>query len=91
MAALLASFAAAESPQCSPSKIASPSIPDARVLDLSAAPVTKFPYKDSTLDFCNVTVTYTHPGWDDTIHVTVWLPLSGWSGRLEGSGGGEHA
>lgn len=91
VAALLTSFAAAESSQCSSSNIASPSIPDARVLDLSAAPVTKFPHKDSTLDFCNVTVTYTHPGWNDTIHVTVWLPLSGWSGRLQGSGGGEFA
>lgn len=91
MAALLTSVAtAAEYPQCS-SDIASPSVPDAHVLGLSAELVTKYPFKDSTLDFCNVTVTYTHPRWDDTIHVTVWLPLSGWSGRLQGSGGGEFA
>ena len=96
VAALLTTIGAAsaanvKTDKCSPSNIASPSVPNGRVLNLSASPVNTYTYSDTTLDFCNVTVTYTHVGWDDTIHVTVWLPFSGWSGRLQGSGGGEYA
>ncbi|KXJ87060.1 Tannase/feruloyl esterase [Microdochium bolleyi] len=42
-----------------------------------------------TVQVCNVTVTYTHPGWADTIHTWVQLPVSeDWNGRLLGFGGG---
>ncbi|KAK1141526.1 hypothetical protein N8T08_008938 [Aspergillus melleus] len=91
-AASLLSATTAQAGNCSSRGIAPPVIPEGRVLGLSASPVRNYQTEDnSTLNFCNVTVTYTHPGKDDNIHVTVWLPLSGWSGRLQGSGGGGYA
>lgn len=41
------------------------------------------------LDVCEIIVTYTHPGYNDTINTTVWLPSpENWSGRFLGAGGG---
>ncbi|KAF7586018.1 hypothetical protein BBP40_009666 [Aspergillus hancockii] len=81
----------AQTGNCSSAIIPYPSIPDGQVLDLSAIPVSNYKIDDVTLNFCNVTVTYTHPGKNDTIHVTVWLPTTQWNNRLQGSGGGGYS
>jgi hypothetical protein len=52
-------------------------------LDLSLLAFEKNP-----LDFCNVTVTYTHPGQGDSVNVYVWMPLEAWNGNFLGQGGG---
>lgn len=40
------------------------------------------------LEACEVTITYTHPGYNDTINTSVWLPaLEKWTGRFLGAGG----
>ncbi|OJK03994.1 hypothetical protein ASPACDRAFT_1863646 [Aspergillus aculeatus ATCC 16872] len=91
VAATLLGAAAVNAGNCSVAGIAQPSIPDGQLLQLTAIPVTGYQNGHTTLSFCNVTVTYTHPGKNDAIHTTVWLPLSSWNGRLQGSGGGGYA
>jgi hypothetical protein len=48
-------------------------------------PITDIP------DFCEVTITLTHPGAGDHVTVETWLPLENWSGRFQGTGGGGYA
>ena len=84
---------------CSPQTFPKLSLPGSEILSLTAAPVVNLTgivsqYPDVTIppvDICNVTITYTHTGWNDTIHANIWLPLSGWTGRLVGTGGGAYA
>jgi pimeloyl-ACP methyl ester carboxylesterase len=83
---------------CNPSTFTFPEILGAKLVDVAANEVHNYsttsllPGTDvpvtSPVNFCNATVTYTHPGWNDTINVSLWLPLAGWNGRLLGVGGG---
>jgi hypothetical protein len=96
-AALLLLPTLAEALTCSTSGISAPSLFGAQILSMTASPVNNFTGTvDPTngfavnvtgLDFCNITVTYTHPGENDTINVFVLLP-SNWTGRFQGVGGG---
>lgn len=68
-----------------------------KVFDVSAIPTKNYslanvsPLLHGAVNFCNVTVTYTHPGFNDTIHINVLLPLYSWNGRFQGVGGGGWA
>ena len=48
-------------------------------------------FERKPLDFCNVTVTYTHPGLGDHVNVYIWLPLDDWNGNFFAQGGGGFA
>ncbi|EME46864.1 hypothetical protein DOTSEDRAFT_126881 [Dothistroma septosporum NZE10] len=72
----------------------------AQVLNINANPVNNFATTTAevegrsingtwnNLNFCNVTVTYTHPARNDEINVFVLLPFDDWNGRFLGAGGG---
>jgi len=86
----------AGSGNCSTLGIATPSLPGGKILSFTAQPVANYSFSTSAfsaevkapIEFCNVTIIYTHTGWNDTIITTVWLPLKGWNGRFIGTGGG---
>ncbi|KAM0132016.1 hypothetical protein ACHAO1_006985 [Botrytis cinerea] len=85
---------------CNISTIPYPDLPGASFLSGTAIPVLNYtatvaPLNQAStvnitsLDFCNVTLTYTHPGQNDTINVKIYLPSSSssWNGRFMGTGG----
>ncbi|KAH6844585.1 Tannase/feruloyl esterase [Chaetomium sp. MPI-CAGE-AT-0009] len=86
---------------CLPETFAGLSLFGAEVLSVAASLVTNHSSSVSVSErftqpavevqnatFCNVTVTYTHPGQGDTIAVEAWLPpVDGWNGRLQAVGG----
>ncbi|CAG8195587.1 unnamed protein product [Penicillium salamii] len=85
---------------CSTASIASPVVFGAEILSLTASWVQNYTmYVPATfnynhgnealqnVDFCNITVQYTHPGHDDLITVETWLPRK-WNSRLQATGGG---
>ncbi|KAL2839277.1 feruloyl esterase B precursor [Aspergillus pseudoustus] len=84
---------------CSAARIPPPDIPGLQILSLTATNKQNYSFPGNPLldisddtyvnmNFCNVSVTYTHPGWNDEIHVTVYLPVEGWNGRFQATGGG---
>lgn len=85
---------------CQPSKFLPLSVFSAEIISLEAVPIANYTVSaPSTLrltqpsiekdnvSFCNITVTYTHPGQNDSIGVETWLPLD-WNERLQAVGGG---
>lgn len=78
------------SSSCSASAIPFPVVFGAQITSLTASVVTNHD-NITGLDFCNVTVTLTHPGTGDLVNNQVWLPLTGWNSRLMGVGGGGYA
>ena len=85
---------------CSPSTFGGLAFFGAKVLSIDTNLVTNFSASVSAVSrivqpdvelrnatFCNVTVTYTHPGQGDNINVETWLPVGTWNGRLQAVGG----
>jgi hypothetical protein len=86
---------------CAASAIQYPTVFGADILNLSANLVQNYSEEVSdqcyynhpfisvkNIDYCNITVTYTHPGKNDKINIETWLPMKNWSGRLQTVGGG---
>jgi feruloyl esterase len=95
----MAAFSPIES--CVPSTFSTVSLFGGEILSITADLATNynFPIPDGWRysqaavnvedgSFCNVTVTYTHPGNDDTINAEIWLPPTEWNGVLQSIGGG---
>ncbi|KAF1845161.1 tannase and feruloyl esterase [Cucurbitaria berberidis CBS 394.84] len=92
-------YTSGNSSLCSPLSFPSVDLPNIEVLALTAIPRENYTYIPSTapppfstpitgLNFCNVTVSYTHPGWNDTIVTSIYLPAKNWNGRYQAHGGG---
>ncbi|KAI5468019.1 Tannase/feruloyl esterase [Mariannaea sp. PMI_226] len=86
---------------CSTSTFTKPNLYGAEILSITATTVSNFTrsvpeewafHHPATsvqnASFCNVTVSYTHPGQNDLIYVETWLPSHGWNERLQAVGGG---
>ncbi|KAF2007218.1 tannase and feruloyl esterase [Amniculicola lignicola CBS 123094] len=74
----------------------SPLISNARILTISSAskPATLIPPSPpitfspiSVPSICEVNITLTHPGLNDTATIQIWLPLQNWNGRFLAVGG----
>jgi pimeloyl-ACP methyl ester carboxylesterase len=84
---------------CTAQAIPAPQLFGLEILNVQASLVTNFSLSATPiqvwtksefagLDFCNVTIQYTHPGQDDNITVIMQLPeVSKWNGRLAAAGG----
>ncbi|OIW25792.1 tannase and feruloyl esterase [Coniochaeta ligniaria NRRL 30616] len=79
------------------SNIPAPHLPGARILSVSSTELRNHSVQAAppllnknitNLNICEVVVTLTHPGANDTVTVQVWLPLDGaWTGRFASAGG----
>ncbi|KAI1850058.1 hypothetical protein JX266_004437 [Neoarthrinium moseri] len=88
---------------CNPSSFPSPNVPGTNISNIIAEPVLNFSGEApwyynfnnpgitvANATFCNVTVTYDHPGQNDLTAVRAYLPISSpaWNGRFQAVGGG---
>lgn len=76
--------------------IKAPNVPGAKIISVDGREKRNFtisasppllPKGVSNLSICEVNITLTHPGANDSVLVQVWLPLSSWNGRFVAVGG----
>lgn len=73
--------------QCDAAGIAYPEVYGATVTSLVAASISNY-YGLPGNNICQVNVTITHPGTGDSVLTVVALPMNGWNGIFQGTGGG---
>ncbi|KAJ5758775.1 hypothetical protein N7520_005931 [Penicillium odoratum] len=97
--AALAVSSNATTKACSHDTFASLGLPDINILSVEAAvteatwnpanTLNAYPIStNDTVKVCQLTINYTHPGWNDKITAWVSLPVDSWNGRFSGIGGG---
>jgi hypothetical protein len=90
--------------RCDPSTFTPPELKGVTISDIYATTVNNYTYPildgwrysqesdpSAVASFCNVTITYTHPSYNDSVGVEMWFPLEGWNERLQAIGGGGWA
>jgi len=87
--ALLTSTTFAAASRCNVDTLPTPEVFGASIISISATQVNNSTLSSPPTTFCNVSITYTHPGQNDRLNVWVWLPNS-WNGRFQGVGGGGY-
>lgn len=84
---------------CSPDSLALPAINGVQILSTEAYSVKNYTFVDPTranataadyFNFCNITIVYRHPGWNDSVQLTTYLPED-WNRRFLALGGGGMA
>ena len=84
---------------CNPTTFANVDFSGIDIIDLSVRPQNNYTFIPDPslatppldkplpgLNFCNVTITYDHPGWNDSIVTSIYLPID-WNGRYVANGG----
>lgn len=84
-----------QTPATSCAALKAPTIPDATVVSMQTLERRNFTLPGDggaspppRLSFCDVNITLTHGAANDSVRVEVWMPLEGWNGRFQGTGGG---
>lgn len=83
---LLTRVAATVGTRCT-ENLPTPTLFGGSILSINAVQVNSSTIPSSSIGFCNVSINYTHPGQNDLIQVSLWLPNE-WNGRFQGVGGG---
>lgn len=73
---------------CSAAHIPIPVVFGATITSLTAAPIAN--YSGLGVNVCQVNITLTHPGANDTVNNQMLLPMTTWNGRFQGVGGGGY-